>query len=69
MNVSRKILDITLDVFLPDTNGCFVLKQLKNDPCTVSIPVLIVSMTDNNELGVTLGTTYSFTKPVKRIDW
>ena len=25
-------------------------------------------MTDNNELGITLGATYSFTKPVKRIE-
>lgn len=59
---------ITLDVFLPDTNGWLVLKQLKNDPYTAFIPVLIVSMTDNNELGITLGATYSFTKPVKRIE-
>ena len=59
---------ITLDVFLPDTNGWLVLKQLKNDLYTASIPVLIISMTDNNELGITLGATYSFTKPVKRIE-
>lgn len=59
---------ITLDVFLPDTNGWLVLRQLKNDPHTTSIPVLIISMTNNNELGITLGATYSFTKPVKRIE-
>lgn len=59
---------ITLDVFLPDTNGWLVLKQLKNDPHTASIPVLIISMTNNNELGIALGATYSFTKPVKRVE-
>ena len=59
---------ITLDVFLPDTNGWLVLKQLKNDPYTASIPVLIISVTNNNELGIALGATYSFTKPVKRIE-
>jgi len=59
---------ITLDVFLPDTNGWLVLRQLKNDPCTASIPVLIISMTNNNELGITLGATYSFAKPVKRVE-
>jgi len=59
---------ITLDVFLPDTNGWLVLRQLKNDPHTASIPVLIISMTNNNELGIALGATYSFTKPIKRIE-
>lgn len=59
---------ITLDVFLPDTNGWLVLKQLKNDPHTASIPVLIISMANNNELGIALGATYSFTKPVKRVE-
>lgn len=59
---------ITLDVFLPDTNGWLVLKQLKNDPHTASILVLIISMTNNNELGITLGATYSFTKPIKRVE-
>lgn len=59
---------ITLDVFLPDTNGGLVLKQLKNDPHTASILVLIISMTNNNELGITLGATYSFTKPIKRVE-
>jgi CheY-like chemotaxis protein/nitrogen-specific signal transduction histidine kinase len=59
---------ITLDVFLPDINGWLVLKQLKNDPSTASIPVLIISMITNNEFGLALGATYSFTKPVKRIE-
>ncbi|AKB52923.1 Sensory transduction histidine kinase [Methanosarcina barkeri str. Wiesmoor] len=59
---------ITLDVFLPGTNGWLVLRQLKNDPYTTSIPVLIISMTNNNELGITLGATYSFAKPVNRIE-
>jgi PAS domain S-box-containing protein len=59
---------ITLDVFLPDTNGWLVLRQLKNDPCTASIPVLIISMANNNELGITLGATYSFAKPINRIE-
>lgn len=59
---------ITLDVFLPGLNGWLVLKQLKNDPHTASIPVLIISMTNNNELGIALGAINSFAKPVKRIE-
>ena len=59
---------ITLDVFLPDINGWLVLRQLKNDPETALIPVLIISMTNYNELGIALGATYSFTNPVKRAE-
>jgi len=70
LEVAKKLKPdiITLDVFLPDTNGWLVLRQLKNDPQTASIPVLIVSMTNNNELGIALGATYSFTKPIKRAE-
>jgi CheY-like chemotaxis protein len=59
---------ITLDVFLPDINGWLVLRQLKNDPETALIPVIIISMTNYNELGIALGATYSFTKPVKKAE-
>ncbi|HII02325.1 TPA: response regulator [Methanosarcinaceae archaeon] len=59
---------ITLDVFLPDTNGWLVLRQLKNDPETARIPVLIISMVDKNELGIALGALYSFTKPIKKVE-
>lgn len=70
LEVAKKLRPdaITLDVFLPDTNGWLVLRQLKNDPYTASIPVLIISMTNNNDFGITLGATYSFAKPVKRIE-
>jgi PAS domain S-box-containing protein len=57
---------ITFDVLLPDIDGWLVLRQLRNDPQTASIPILIISTTNNNELGIVLGATYSFTKPVKR---
>jgi len=70
LNVIKKLKPeiITLDVFLPDTNGWLVLRQLKNDPLTASTPVLIISITNNNEPGIALGATYSFTKPVKRAE-
>ena len=70
LNVVKKLKPdvITLDIFLPDTNGWDVLRQLKGDPETARIPVLIISVTDNNELGVVLGAAYSFTKPVKRVE-
>ncbi|MDD3245285.1 MAG: response regulator [Methanosarcina sp.] len=70
LNVAKKLKPyaITLDVFLPDTNGWSVLRQLKSDSETARIPVIIISVTDNNELGISFGATYSFTKPVKRIE-
>ncbi|MCC4768831.1 response regulator [Methanosarcina sp. DH2] len=70
LNVAKKLKPdvITLDVFLPDINGWHVLRQLKSDPDTARIPVLIISVTDNNELGIALGAAYSFTKPVKRVE-
>ncbi|AKB30370.1 Sensory transduction histidine kinase [Methanosarcina siciliae T4/M] len=70
LEVAKKLKPdvITLDVLLPDISGWNVLKQLKSDLDTTSIPVLIISVTDNNELGVALGATYSFTKPVRRVE-
>jgi len=70
LEVAKKLKPdvITLDVLLPDISGWSVLKQLKSDLDTTSISVLIISVTDNNELGVALGATYSFTKPVRRVE-
>ncbi len=70
LKVSKKLKPdiITLDILLPETNGWLVLRQLKNDPMTASIPVLIISVTNNNELGIAFGATYSFTKPIKRAE-
>jgi len=70
LNVAKRLKPsiIVLDVFLADTNGWLVLKQLKNDSYTASTPILIISTTNNNELGIALGATYSFKKPVKRAE-
>src|SRR5262249_50353725 len=57
---------ITLDIGLPGLSGWDVLKELKRDAATRSIPVVIVSISDNRELGVTLGADDYFVKPVDR---
>jgi DNA-binding response OmpR family regulator len=57
---------VTLDLVLPGLDGWEVLKQLKQDERTRDIPVVIVSMTDNRELGLSLGVDDYFTKPVDR---
>jgi signal transduction histidine kinase/DNA-binding response OmpR family regulator len=57
---------ITLDLVLPGLDGWEVLKQLKNDSVTCEIPVVIISLVDNRELGLALGADDYFVKPVDR---
>jgi CheY-like chemotaxis protein len=55
---------ITLDVMMPGLDGWAVLTALKADPGTASIPVIMVSMVDDKNLGFALGAADYFTKPV-----
>jgi signal transduction histidine kinase/CheY-like chemotaxis protein len=55
---------ITLDILLPELDGWEVLTRLKQDPSTSSIPVVVVSVVDNPELGMALGALDYFVKPI-----
>jgi len=57
---------ITLDVMMPGMDGWQVLREIKADPKTRDIPVIMVTMTDDRELGCALGATEFLTKPVER---
>jgi signal transduction histidine kinase/CheY-like chemotaxis protein len=57
---------ITLDLVLPGRDGWEVLKQLKSDVRTASVPVIIVSLIENHELGFALGADDYFLKPLDR---
>ena len=57
---------ITLDILLPDTDGLEVLATLRSLPETRDIPVVVVSMTHNRELGFSLGAAGWLVKPVDR---
>lgn len=59
---------ITLDILLPDQDGLKVLSQLKVFPETRDIPVVVVSLTENRELGFSLGVVDWLVKPVNRDD-
>ncbi|MBW2267502.1 MAG: response regulator [Deltaproteobacteria bacterium] len=57
---------ITLDVIMPGMDGWAVLRELKTDPKTRDIPVVMVTMTDDRNMGYTLGATDFLTKPIER---
>ncbi|MEO7651529.1 MAG: response regulator [Bryobacteraceae bacterium] len=57
---------ITLDLLLPDGNGLKTLHQLKKDPATGHIPIIIVSVLDERGMGLALGAAEYLTKPVER---
>jgi CheY-like chemotaxis protein len=55
---------ITLDIYLPDADGFELLQQLKNDPATNDIPVVIVSVMGDQREGLRLGAVDYLTKPI-----
>ncbi len=57
---------ITLDVMMPSMDGWSVLSALKADPETCNIPVIMVTIIDNRNLGFSLGASDYLTKPVDR---
>ena len=59
---------ITLDLLLPGKDGWQVLKELKRHPLCKHIPVIIVSIIDEKNLGFSLGAVEYFVKPVNRED-
>ena len=68
LNLARTLhpAAITLDVLMPGMDGWEVLRQLKDEPSTQDIPVIMVTMTDDRALGYALGATEFLTKPVQR---
>ncbi len=57
---------ITLDVIMPGMDGWAVLTRLKGDPNTAHIPVIMLTIVDDKNLGYALGATDYLTKPVDR---
>jgi signal transduction histidine kinase/DNA-binding response OmpR family regulator len=55
---------ITLDIILPEVDGWEVMTRLKSDERTSGIPIVVVSVVDNPELGLALGAIDYFVKPV-----
>ena len=55
---------VTLDVYLPDINGLNILKDLKSNPKTDQIPVIIVSSSDEEKNARELGAQDYVKKPI-----
>ncbi|MCB0222365.1 MAG: response regulator, partial [Anaerolineae bacterium] len=57
---------ITLDVMMPGLDGWAVLTRLKSEPALADIPVVMLTMIDNKNIGYTLGAADYLTKPIDR---
>jgi signal transduction histidine kinase/CheY-like chemotaxis protein len=57
---------VILDILLPGIDGWEVLAQLKSDPRTAPIPVIVVSMLDERGRGCALGAAEYLVKPVDK---
>lgn len=57
---------ITLDVMMPRMDGWAVLSKLKADTTVAHIPVVMLTMLDNQSLGFALGASAYLTKPIDR---
>jgi signal transduction histidine kinase/DNA-binding response OmpR family regulator len=55
---------IALDVMMPHLDGWAVLAALKADPATADIPVIMLTIVDDKQMGFALGAADYFTKPI-----
>ncbi|HYO02982.1 MAG TPA: ATP-binding protein [Mycobacterium sp.] len=68
LDMVRRVLPtaVVLDIRLPRLDGWQVLAELKADPATAAIPVIITSVVDDRSKGLTLGAESYLLKPVRR---
>jgi two-component system, NtrC family, sensor kinase len=57
---------ITLDVMMPGMDGWAVLSALKADPDVADVPVIMLTIVDDRNLGYALGASDYLTKPIER---
>lgn len=59
---------ITLDVMMPEKDGWQVMRELKNDPDTRDIPIVVCSILESQEKGFSLGAADYLVKPFLQED-
>ena len=57
---------VTLDVMMPGMDGWAVLLAMKADPLLADIPVIMITVVDDENLGHSLGAADYLTKPIER---
>jgi DNA-binding response OmpR family regulator/anti-sigma regulatory factor (Ser/Thr protein kinase) len=57
---------ITLDIVMKPISGWEVLRNLKSDPRTATIPVIVVTIVDEKAVGAMLGADEYIVKPVEK---
>ena len=57
---------ITLDVLMPGMDGWAVLAALKAEPELADIPVIMITIVDDKNMGFSLGVSEYMTKPIDR---
>jgi PAS domain S-box-containing protein len=57
---------ITLDVMMPGSDGFETLVELRKNPATADIPVIILSIVDQKQVGFALGAADYLIKPVRK---
>ncbi|HKG57637.1 MAG TPA: response regulator [Candidatus Limnocylindrales bacterium] len=66
MAAARKPAAIVLDVLLPGMDGWETLRRLKADAALRDVPVIIVTVVDEREIGLALGAADYLVKPIQR---
>ncbi len=68
LKLARKLRPnaITLDVMMPGMDGWEVLTQLKQDTDLAHIPVIMLTLVEDKEIGYSLGAAEYLTKPISR---
>ncbi|MFQ3629795.1 MAG: response regulator [Cyanobacteriota bacterium] len=63
---SVRPIAITLDVMMPKMDGWMLLSAFKSDPDLAGIPVIMLTMLDNKNMGYALGASDYLIKPIDR---
>ncbi len=59
---------ITLDIMMPGKDGWAILSELKHDPATRDIPVIVCSILEEDEKGFSMGASDYLVKPILEED-
>ncbi len=67
--LAPRLAAITVDILMPDMVGWEIIQQLRQDPSTRDIPVIICSIVLDRVRAKTLGVEQCLTKPILRDDF